>query len=97
MAGYQKYRKQTQSIARRFASGDESLYGELIQEIRIAIWRLPDDADKNLCLTAAWRQAYDYTDLKQHARNVSLVSLDAIRDVGFQIDSDGNLYTPSSR
>ena len=68
--------------------------------MHIAIMNMDQDADKPFCLRVAKCRAIDY--LRSRARNYSYggvvkhISLEALGDAGFQIDSAGKVYPPQN-
>jgi DNA-directed RNA polymerase specialized sigma24 family protein len=95
-----EYDKEIQMIARRLCNGDRSLAQDLRSEMYIAILSLEAGQDKALCLRVAKCRAIDY--LRSRARNYSYggvikhMSLDAMEEAGFQIDTEGNVYEPEN-
>jgi|GEM_PF-2036879 len=95
-----EYDKEIQMIARRLCNGDRSLAQELRSEMYIAILSLEAGQDKALCLRVAKCRAIDY--LRSRARNYSYsgvikhMSLEAMEEAGFQIDTERNVYAPES-
>jgi len=95
-----KYDKEIQSISRWLARGDRFLAEELRNEMHIAMLNMEPGQDKPLCLRVAKCRAIDY--LRSRARNYSYggviehISLEALSDAGFQIDTDGNVYAPKN-
>ena len=93
-----QYDKEIKSMSRWLARGDRFLAEELRSEMHIAILNMEQDQDKAFCLRVAKCRAIDY--LRSRARNYSYggafkhVSLDALMDAGFQIDTMGNVYAP---
>ena len=95
-----RYTKEVLIIARWLARGDSFLAEELRNEMHIAIMNMDQDSDKAFCLRVAKCRAIDY--LRSRAQNYSYggavkhVSLEALSDAGFQIDTDGNVYAPKN-
>ncbi len=93
-----KYDKDIQIIANWLANGDRSLAAELRSEMHIALLTMDSPKSKTICIRTARCKAIDY--LRSKSRHYSYdglkkhVSLDALREAGFQIDTDGNLYAP---
>ena len=87
-------------IARWLARGNRFLAEELRNEMHIAIMNMDQDCDKAFCLRVAKCRAIDY--LRSRAQNYSYggavkhVSLEALKDAGFQIDTEGNVYAPQN-
>jgi DNA-directed RNA polymerase specialized sigma24 family protein len=87
-----------QAIARKLSNGDNLLAEELRSEMHIAVLSMEIGRDKAYYFRAAKNKAIDY--LKSKARNYSYgdlvkhISLNAMEDAGFQIDTDGNVYAP---
>jgi DNA-directed RNA polymerase specialized sigma24 family protein len=87
-----------QAIARKLSNGDSLLAEELRSEMHIAVLNMEIGRDKAYYFRAAKNKAIDY--LKSKARNYSYgdlvkhISLNAMEDAGFQIDTDGNVYAP---
>lgn len=87
-----------QAIARKLSNGDSLLAEELRSEMHIAVLSMETGRDKGYYFRAAKNKAIDY--LKSKARNYSYgdlvkhISLDAMKDAGFQIDTEGNVYAP---
>ena len=95
-----RYATEVLIIARWLARGDSFLAEELRNEMHIAIMNMDQDCDKAFCLRVAKCRAIDY--LRSRAQNYSYggvvkhVSLEALSDAGFQIDTDGNVYAPKN-
>lgn len=95
-----EYDKKIQSMARWLSRGDRSLAEELRSEMHIAIMSMEAGKAKHTYLRAARYKAIDY--LRSRARNYSYagaikhVSLEAMTDAGFQIDTDRNVYAPTN-
>ena len=95
-----EYDKEIQMIARRLCNGDRSLAQDLRSEMYIAILNLEAGRDKAFYLRVAKCRAIDY--LRSKARNYSYggaikhISLDAMEESGFQIDTEGNVYAPEN-
>ena len=89
-----------QAIAGRLSNGDRFLAEELRSEMHIAILSMETGRDKGYYFRAAKNKAIDY--LKSKARNYSYgdlikhISLEAMEEAGFQIDTDGNIYAPEN-
>jgi hypothetical protein len=89
-----------QAIAKKLSNGDRSLAEELRSEMHIAVLSMETGRDRAYYFRAAKNKAIDY--IKSKARNYSYgdfikhISLDAMEDAGFQIDTDGNVYTPEN-
>lgn len=87
-----------QAIAKKLSNGDHFLAEELRSEMHIAVLSMETGRDKAYYFRAAKNKAIDY--LKSKARNYSYgdlikhISLDAMEDAGFQIDTEGNVYAP---
>jgi len=87
-----------QAIARKLSNGDNFLAEELRSEMHIAVLNMEIGRENAYYFRAAKNKAIDY--VKSKARNYSYenmvkhVSLDAMKDAGFQIDIDGNVYAP---
>jgi len=87
-----------QAIARKLSNGDRFLAEELRSEMHIAVLSMEIGRDKAYYFRAAKYKAIDY--IKSKARNYSYgdlikhISLDAMEDAGFQIDTEGNVYAP---
>ena len=84
--------------ARRLCRGDKFLAEEVRSEMHIAILNLEEGQDMAFYLWVAKCRAIDY--LRSKARNYSYggafehVSLEAMEEAGFQIDSERNVYEP---
>ena len=95
-----KYDRDIQIVARWLARGDRFLAEELRSEMHIAMLNMERDRDKAFCMRVAKCKAIDY--LRSRARNYSYggafkhISLEALGDAGFQIDTDGNVYAPNN-
>ena len=95
-----EYDKKIQSIARWLSRGDKFLAEELRSEMHIAIMNMEAGRPRRVYLQAARYKAIDY--LRSRARNYSYggvvkhVSLEAMTDAGFQIDTDRNVYAPTN-
>lgn len=89
-----------QAIAKKLSNGDSFLAEELRSEMHIAVLSMEVGRDRAYYFRAAKNKAIDY--IKSKARNYSYgdfikhVSLEAMEEAGFQIDTDGNLYAPES-
>ena len=87
-----------QAIAKKLSNGDHFLAEELRSEMHIAVLSMETGRDKAYYFRAAKNKAIDY--IKSKARNYSYgdfikhISLDAMEDAGFQIDTEGNVYAP---
>jgi len=87
-----------QAIARKLSNGDRFLAEELRSEMHIAVLSMEVGRDRAYYFRAAKYKAIDY--IKSKARNYSYgdlikhISLDAMEDAGFQIDTEGNVYAP---
>lgn len=87
-----------QAIAKKLSNGDRFLAEELRSEMHIAVLSMEVGRDKGYYFRAAKNKAIDY--LKSKARNYSYgdlvkhISLDAMEDAGFQIDTEGKVYAP---
>ncbi len=95
-----EYDQGIQAIARKLSNGDRFLAEELRNEMHIAILGMEEGQNKGYYFRAAKNKAIDY--LKSKARNYSYgavfqhISIEAMADSGFQIDSDGKLYVPEN-
>ena len=93
-----KYDRGIRAIARKLSNGNVFLAEELRSEMHIAILNMESGRDNGYYYRAAKNKAIDY--LKSKARNYSYgdvikhISLEAMEDAGFQIDAEGNMYTP---
>lgn len=93
-----QYDREIKIISRWLARGDRFLAEELRNEMHIAIMTMEPNPDVRFCIRVAKCRAIDY--LRSKARNYSYggrikhVSLEAMRDAGFQIDTMGNVYAP---
>ena len=89
-----------QAIARKLSNGDRSLAEELRSEMHIAVLSMETGRDRAYYFRAAKNKAIDY--IKSKARNYSYgdlikhISLEAMEEAGFQIDTDGNVYIPEN-
>lgn len=92
------YDKEIQILAKWLCRGDSFLAEELRSEMHIAIMNMEAGKDKALCLRVAKFRAIDY--IRSRAINYSYggtfrhISLEAMENAGFQIDSDKNVYAP---
>ncbi len=95
-----RYEKEVKIISRWLARGNSFLAEELKNEMHIAILNMDQDCDKAFCLRVAKCRAIDY--LRSRAQNYSYggvikhVSLEALSDAGFQIDTEGHVYSPKN-
>ena len=95
-----EYDQDIQAIANWLANGDKFLAEELRNEMHIAILTLGEEKPKSVCIKTAKCKAIDY--LRSKARHYSYdgyrrhISLDAMQQAGFQIDTDGNVYAPGN-
>ena len=93
-----EYDQDIRKIANWLANGDKFLAEELRSEMHIAILTLDAEKSKAVCIRTAKCKAIDY--LRSKSRHYSYdgyrrhVSLDAMQQAGFQIDTDGNVYAP---
>ena len=93
-----EYDREIKSMARWLSRGDEFLAEELRNEMHIAIMNMEAGKAKHVYLRAARYRAIDY--LRSRARNYSYagtvkhISLEAMTEAGFQIDTDKNVYAP---
>lgn len=93
--------KDIRRIAWKLCGGDSFLAEELISEMYISILSSKGDKSKVFYLKEAKYRAIDY--LRSRLRNYSYagvfkhVSLEAIEEAGFQIDTDGNVYSPNDQ
>ncbi len=89
-----------QAIAKKLSNGDRFLAEELRSEMHIAVLNMEVGRDRAYYFRAAKNKAIDY--IKSKARNYSYgdlvkhISLEAMEEAGFQIDTDGNVYTPEN-
>jgi len=96
---FNEYDREIKVIAGRLSRGDKFLAEELRNEMHIAVLASPEGKDKSLYLRIAKCRAIDY--LKSRARNYSYkgatrhVSLEAMEESGFQVDTEGRIYPPS--
>jgi len=87
-------------IARKLSMGDQFLAEELRNEMHIVILSLEEGHEPGYYFRAAKNKAIDY--IKSKARNHSYanaikhVSLDAMEDAGFQIDTERKVYKPDN-
>jgi hypothetical protein len=87
-----------QAIAKKLSNGDRFLAEELRSEMHIAVLSMETGRDRGYYFRAAKNKAIDY--LKSKARNYSYddlikhISLNAMEDAGFQIDTEGKVYAP---
>lgn len=94
-----EYDKKIQSIARWLSRNDKFLAEELRSEMHIAIMNMEAGKTKQTYLRAARYKAIDY--LRSRARNYSYdgaikhISLEAMTEAGFQIDTDKNVHAPN--
>jgi len=95
------YDKEIRKIAQRLCNGDKILAEELRSEMYTAILTSEAGKSKALYLREARCRAIDY--LRSRARNYSYkgvikhISLEAMKESGFQIDTEGKVYPPSER
>lgn len=86
------------AIARKLSNGEKFLFEELRSEMHIAILGMEEGQNKGYYFRAAKNKAIDY--LKSKARNYSYgavfqhISIEAMYDSGFQLDTQGKLYKP---
>ena len=94
------YDDDIQIISRWLCNGDPFLAEELRSEMHIAILNMDEGLDRALYIRVAKFRAIDY--LRSRATNYSYagvfqhISLEAMEDAGFQIDTEGHVYTPYS-
>ena len=97
---YSEFDEGFQAIAKKLSNGDHFLAEELRSEMHIAVLSMEVGRDKAYYFRAAKYKAIDY--IKSKARNYSYgdfikhISLEAMEEAGFQIDTDGNVYAPES-
>ncbi len=93
------YDKEIKVIAYKLANGNEFLAEDLISEMYITIFTSGFDKDKSLCLREAKYRAIDYLRSKaisySYKGKIKHISLDAMEEVVFQIDTEGRVYPPS--
>lgn len=95
------YDKEISKIAWKLCCGDPFLAEELRSEMYIAILSSKTNKNKAFHLKEAKCRAIDY--LRSRKRNYSYasvfkhISLEAMDEAGFQIDTDGNLYYPDEQ
>ena len=95
-----EYDKELRAIARWLSRGDRFLAEELRSEMHIAILNMEAGKAKPFYLRVAKCRAIDY--LRSRARNYSYggaikhISLEAMTDAGFQIDTERNVYAPKN-
>lgn len=93
--------KDIQRIAWKLCRGDSFLAEELRSEMYVSILSSNGIKSKAFYLKEAKCRAIDY--LRSRLRNYSYagvfkhVSLEAMEEAGFQIDTDGNLYSPNDQ
>ena len=98
---YSEYDREIQIIARKLSNGDSFLAEELRSEMYIAIMDMEMGHDKAFYLVMARYRAIDY--LRSRVRNYSYrsvvkhISLEAMTEAGFQIDTVGKVYAPQNR
>ena len=94
------YDKEIRMLARRLCKSDKFLAEEVRSEMHIAMLNLEEGQDKAFYLWVAKCRAIDY--LRSKAKNYSYggavehISLEAMREAGFQIDTERNVYEPDS-
>ena len=97
---YTEYDREVRIIAGKLSNGDSFLAEELRSEMYIAIMDMEVGRDKAFYLMMARYRAIDY--LRSRARNYSYrsvvkhISLEAMADAGFQIDTVGKVYAPQN-
>jgi len=95
------YDKEIAHIAWKLCCGDPLLAEELQSEMYITILSTKTVKDKAFHLKEAKCRAIDY--LRSRKRNYSYasvfkhISLEAMDEAGFQIDTNGNLYYPDEQ
>lgn len=93
-----EYEKDIRIIAHKLSKGNEFLAEDLRSEMYISILTSGAEKDKSLCLRKAKCKAIDY--LRSKAGSYSYkgmrkhISLDVIEELGYQIDTEGNVYPP---
>ncbi len=98
MQDFTMYDKEIQILAKWLCRGDSFLAEELRSEMHIAIMNMEEGQDRALCIRVAKFRAIDY--IRSRAINYSYggafqhISLEAMENAGFQIDSDKNIYEP---
>ena len=94
------YDKGIQMIARKLSMGDRFPAEELRNEMHIVILSMVEGYEPRYYFRAAKNKAIDY--LKSKSRNYSYanatrhISLEAMRDAGFQIDTEKKVYAPEN-
>ncbi len=95
-----EFDNEIKAISGWLARGDKFLAEELRSEMHIAIINMEGGKPRPFYLRVAKCRAIDY--LRSRARHYSYgdaikhVSLQAIRKAGYQIDTEGNVYTPKA-
>lgn len=95
----EEYEKEVKIIANKLANGNEFLAEDLMSEMYLAILTSGVNKNKTLRLREAKYRAIDYLRSKaishSYRGKVKHISLDAMEEVGFQIDTEGKVYPPS--
>jgi DNA-directed RNA polymerase specialized sigma24 family protein len=95
-----KFDEGIKKIARKLSRGDRFLAEELRNEMHVALLKMEEGYQMSYYFRAAKNKAIDY--IKSRARNYSYcniikhISVEFMEESGFQIDSDGNVYTPEN-
>lgn len=95
-----RYDRGIQMIARKLSMGDKFLAEELRNEMHIVILSLAEGYEPGYYFRAAKNRAIDY--IKSKARNYSYanatkhISLEAMQEAGFQIDTEKKVYAPEN-
>jgi len=95
-----EFDKGIKAIARKLSNGDKFLAEELRSEMHIAILGMEEGYNMGYYFRAAKNKAIDY--LRSKAFNYSWgavikhISLEAMEEAGFQIDSEGKVYAPEN-
>ena len=93
------YEKEIKFIAYKLANGNKFLAEDLISEMYITILTSKANKNKSLCLREAKYRAIDYLRSKSISHSykgkIKHISLEAMKEVGFQIDTEGRVYPPN--
>jgi len=99
-----RYCREIEMIANSLSGGDEALAGEIVSEIFIAI--LSSSRSRKAMRNSSKRvqesrnRGVDY--LRRRERQYSFrgmrhISLEAMEELGFQVDTDGKVYPPERK
>lgn len=94
-----EYDKEIKGIAYKLSKGNQFLAEDLRSEMYISLLTSGADKDKKSSIREAKCRAIDYLRSKAMSHSykgkITHVSLDAMEEMGYQIDTEGRIYPPS--